>query len=65
MYQRADFSGARKFIGEQLLLKSFFYIIHLKRAKELALLLLCEFRQGKMIREESILNIKESPFPQW
>jgi hypothetical protein len=35
MYQRADFSGARQFIGEQL-----------KRAKELALLLLCEFRQG-------------------
>jgi hypothetical protein len=24
MYQRANFSGARQFIGEQLLLKSFF-----------------------------------------
>jgi hypothetical protein len=49
MYQRANFSGARKFIGEQLLLKSFFYIINLKRAKELALLLLCEFGQGTLL----------------
>jgi hypothetical protein len=49
MYQSADFSGARQFIGEQLLLKSFFYIINLKRAKELALLLLCEFRKDTLL----------------
>jgi hypothetical protein len=48
MHQSANFSGARQFIGEQLLLKSFIYIINLKRAKELALLLLCEFWQGTL-----------------
>jgi hypothetical protein len=31
MYQRYIFSGVRQYIGEQLLLKSIFYTVNLKR----------------------------------
>jgi hypothetical protein len=37
MHQRANFSGARQFIREHLLLQSFFCIINPKRVKELVL----------------------------
>jgi hypothetical protein len=46
MYQRAKFSGVRQYTGEQLLLKSFFDIANHKRANDLALPLLCDFKDG-------------------